>query len=203
MSARLASSGLALSALVATLCLVGCAAPAPLATPVASANRTASATQAGTQSAAQPASPATSTGAPSLTQPTAVDAQSYREAPTGNQLRYAFVSPSGAIYCAISDGLHTFAETGCQGDFVVPTLPKCDAPASNAPMVRFVDGVVRSECTTQGVFVGEKPQKVLPYGSSLTAMGYTCTSQTTGVTCTKTATGQSFTIAKEAITIKG
>ncbi len=86
---------------------------------------------------------------------------------------------------------------------MVPTLPQCDKPDSYGPMVRFVAGTVKAECTTQGIFVGEPGRKVLPYGSSITAMGYTCVSQPTGISCVKVATSQRFTMSSEALTTQG
>lgn len=88
---------------------------------------------------------------------------------------------SGTLRCGI-----TQSATGCQSTALVKNRPKCTDPDSRAPYVA-IDGSEPSEdgCTTQGVFIAEKPAKELLAGQSLTVDDATCTVVATGsVTCT-------------------
>ena len=115
-----------------------------------------------------------------------------------------FKSPSGNIYCAINPGSPSMA-VGCQANFLIASMPKCNDPNSLAPAVWVPadpNAKVVEDCVNQGFFVGEKP-KVLPYGKVLTAAGYRCESQPTGVRCGLDGTDRGFTIARQGIESSG
>lgn len=124
---------------------------------------------------AQPAATTTAAASPSASQ---MDLSVY--AATGGAGKGHYFT-SGALRCGI-----TQSTTGCQSTALVKNLPKCTDPASRAPYIA-IDGSEPSAdgCTTQGIFITEKPAKELLAGQSLTVDDATCTVVSTGsVTCT-------------------
>lgn len=154
-------------------------APAPTVTVTATASATPEpATTSATPSATttQASTTATTTrpsaDAPSAA-PKAVDPTAYIVADG----QYAFASPSGNLLCGLG------RQVGCMSPKTVANLPECDDPGvTNGPMVLLNRGGAQPMCTTQGVFV-YPDTKTLPYGSTITAAGVTCSSQPDGVRC--------------------
>lgn len=129
---------------------------------------------------------------PSTTQdPQVADVDEYR---VGDGVYFS--SPTGKIRCGESAGMY-----GCQFSGVIESMPECDDPASNAPMVWADEqGRITAECTNQGIFV-QPEMKELPYGSVLPVDDMKFISATDGVTL-ETPQGTGFTIAAEGITIR-
>lgn len=160
-------------------------------------------TQAGPSSIApSPQTTPPSTPPPTSSQPALVtqpppdaDAATYRE---GNN--YYFRTPSKSFVCGILETPLFEPPTvraGCQG----PTTP---VPADQRSCwkkwgpygIGVGETTARYLCLNQGIFY--QSEQVLPYGSSITAYGYTCTSREDGVTCRNDSTRRGFHIALKA-----
>lgn len=136
----------------------------------------------------------------------AVDPGLYEESGT-----YYFQSPTKTFKCAIvaPGSYDPGVVAGCQGPTTPVPAAQRDCWAKWGPYGSGV-GVGPSGaqylCLNQGFFVGaplnpgdsEGGGRVLPYGSSLSARGYTCTSATDGVSCANDANGHGFRIARQA-----
>lgn len=143
--------------------------------PLSSTTEQASSSPAERATTARPAVTTTAAASPSASQ---MDLSPY--AATGGAGKGHYFT-SGALRCGI-----TQSATGCQSTALVKNLPKCTDPASRAPHIA-IDGSEPSAdgCTTQGIFITEKPAKELLAGQSLTVDDATCTVVATGsVTCT-------------------
>lgn len=141
------------------------------------ASQTATAQPAGATTTADASSQSTTSTTPEPSAST-IDLSAY--AATGGAGKGHYFT-SGALRCGI-----TQSATGCQSTALVKNRPKCTDPDSRAPYVA-IDGSEPSEdgCTTQGVFIAEKPAEELLAGQSLTVDDAACTVVATGsVTCT-------------------
>ncbi|WP_241385109.1 hypothetical protein [Rhodococcus sp. CH91] len=112
---------------------------------------------------------------------------------------YYFSSPDGAFQCGIVR-LPTRTEAGCEG----PTDPI--PPRPDDCMVNWGQGI-RVQDTGEGGFVcsggpvylspdGVSP--VLPPGSELSQLGYTCSTTEVDVTCSNDTTGHGFRVAPDS-----
>ncbi|MEU5843720.1 hypothetical protein [Rhodococcus sp. NPDC047139] len=112
---------------------------------------------------------------------------------------YYFSSPDGTYRCGIVR-LPSRTEAGCEGltDPIPPRPEDC--------MVNWGQGI-RVQDTGEGAFVcsggpvylspdGASP--VLPPGSQLSQLGYTCSTSESDVTCTNDATGHGFRVAPDS-----
>lgn len=147
---------------------------------------------------------------------TATPTETATEEPTStSEPTYAPVDPAayhdedlGAYFFTAFDeqlrcGLFTEGDTrlsGCQGTVVVPSLPECDSPDSNAPIVTLGEsGPAFPECTTQGIFVVEETPE-LGVGQSITADTVTCARSEEAVTCHDEQSGYGFLASLEEFT---
>lgn len=130
------------------------------------------------------------TGEPTTPAPTfePVDPADYHDAGLG---AYFFTASEERLRC----GLFTEGDTklsGCQATAVVPSLPECDNPDSNAPIVTLGEtGPAFPECTTQGIFVVDDARE-LPVDRSITVDRITCSRDTAGISCHNEETGYGF-----------
>jgi hypothetical protein len=113
---------------------------------------------------------------------------------------YYFRSPSGKFSCGI---VTSPISAGCHGR----TSPVPPRPESCPPQISWAGGMSVSRdgktgfICTGGViyangFGGTDP--VLPYGHSLTVLGFSCTSAPSGISCTHLTTGHGFRIAADS-----
>ncbi|WP_261392671.1 DUF6636 domain-containing protein [Rhodococcus sp. BP22] len=110
----------------------------------------------------------------------------------------AWVSPSGNIWCRISEGTYG---SGCQArDAPVPDGANCVNPTFTVEQLSkgffLHPDSVEPSCFNQGVFTTEHPT-VLEYGQSVTTGGYTCVSRRSGMGCT-TGNGHGFELSTES-----
>lgn len=162
-----------------------------------------------------PATPAASTtaSAPASTTPApvAVDPAQFRQGDS-----YFFHSPSGTFACAILAGPNrpeSHLTTGCAGA-TAPSSPESEqclrSPGTHLSIGLAADGA-QYMCMTDGfdLYVGPKEGepptalpwgggRVLPYGSSLSADGFTCTAREDGITCANDGSKHGFTIARQS-----
>ncbi|GAB09109.1 hypothetical protein GOARA_028_00200 [Gordonia araii NBRC 100433] len=123
----------------------------------------------------------------------AVDPKEYATA-----LGVYFVTPSRNTYCGLSRLI-----SGCQSKRApVPKGANCvnpTFPVSQLAKGFYIeeDGPIVPSCFNQGVFVASDEQKVLPYGSKITAAGFTCTSSRERVSCTRNSDGHGFDLSTE------
>lgn len=112
---------------------------------------------------------------------------------------YFFTAFAEQLRC----GLFTEGETrlsGCQATVVVPSLPECDDPDSNAPIVTLGEtGPAFPECTTQGIFVVEETPE-LQVGQSITIDTITCSRDEDAVACHDDESGYGFLASPEEFT---
>ncbi|AUI57274.1 hypothetical protein [Amycolatopsis sp. BJA-103] len=118
--------------------------------------------------------------------------------------RYYFQSPSGKFHCGILGKVGSEpTSSGCHG----PTAPVPPRPSSCDENISwgggmFVDDTGHSAfICTGGVLYGSGfavEPKVLPYGSSLSVLGYTCQSAENGVRCAHDRTGRGFRISSSS-----
>ncbi|MEE2033409.1 hypothetical protein [Rhodococcus chondri] len=184
----------------AALLLAGCggSADGSEADTVAEATTT---TTAATTTTVEPAptSPSTTTVAPSTTpEPTETIAPptTLVDVEYEQNESYYFTSPDGQFQCGIVQ-LPSRTEAGCEGvtDPVPPRPDNC--------VVNWGHGI-RVQDTGPGTFLCsggpvylpvEGAAPALPAGSSLSELGYTCTTTAADVTCANDATGHGFTVA--------
>lgn len=110
----------------------------------------------------------------------------------------AFVSPSGNIWCRLGAAQYT---AGCQAEKApIPAGADC-AGSEMYPRDTLSRGFilgpdsVTPSCFNQGIFTSPE-KRVLAYGSSVSANGYTCVSRVEGVTCT-TGAGRGFVLSMQ------
>lgn len=111
-----------------------------------------------------------------------VDARDFQVAPD----RYAFVSPSQNVYCAVSTLPDDPAgAVGCQAVTSVPAAngTVCDNSATNSYAVRIDGGEVTQFCTNQGIYIPSSNPRTLEYGQILMVQSTPCTSTTTAISC--------------------
>jgi len=88
---------------------------------------------------------------------------------------------------------------GCQ---ILSQSTYCQSMNQPNSVTLSADGTVKPCSGLNCLGNGPTGVQVLPYGSSVTNFGYTCTSATTGVTCT-VASGKGFTINDASVTTVG
>ncbi|MFS8103842.1 hypothetical protein LFM09_42655 [Lentzea alba] len=113
---------------------------------------------------------------------------------------YYFRSPSGKFFCGI---VTAPMSAGCHG----PTSPVPPRPESCAPQISWGagmsvdrDGTTGFICTGGVIYANGfgETDPVLPYGHSLTVLGFSCTSAPAGIRCTHLTTGHGFRIATDS-----
>lgn len=110
----------------------------------------------------------------------------------------AFVSPTLNIWCRLGRAQYT---AGCQAKYApIPAGADCKGtdmyPLSTLSKGFMLEGdKVTPSCFNQGIFTSSE-RRVLPYGYSISANGYTCYSRSTGVTCT-TPSGRGFVLSMQ------
>ncbi|MFL1594894.1 hypothetical protein NQ854_18600 [Rhodococcus ruber] len=108
---------------------------------------------------------------------------------------YYFTSPDGGFRCGIV-ALPSRTEAGCEGvtDPVPPRPENCMVNWGNG--IRVVDaGPAEFMCSGGSVYTSGGDDPVLPSGSKLSKLGYTCEAAAADVSCVNDATGHGFTIA--------
>jgi len=143
-------------------------------------------------------STSTAVGAPPRgSQLTNADPAQYRD---GVRADVAFVSPTKNIWCRLGATRTTAgcqaktapvpagAEKSCAGNEMYP-------PSSLSRGFWFDGHSVVPTCFNQGIFTSPHP-KALPYGYTISANGYNCTSRETGMTCTNGA-GHGFVMSTQ------
>lgn len=198
MRSRLSSIAVAACA---ALVLTGCgssAADEPQAETSAAASSTSAPAVTTTE---QPATPTTTSATPETTPPapettppapetTLVDVEYERNE------SYYFASPDGAFQCGIVR-LPTRTEAGCEGatDPVPPQPDNCIVNWGHGIRVQDT-GPGEFLCSGGPVYLSpDGASPVLPPGSTLAKLGYTCTTTDVDVTCANDSTGHGFTIA--------
>ena len=117
--------------------------------------------------------------------------------PAGSSGLAHFRLPSGNIACTLTEGSATC--TIASATFTVPAVAGCTGTVGHT-VVLDAKGVT-TPCEpgpAPGVAGADVP--TLPYGSSSSLAGRTCTSATDGVTCTDAA-GTGFRLARESLTL--
>lgn len=115
----------------------------------------------------------------------------------------SFTSPSGRFTCGIMS-TYGGAErgAGCHGDTVNPPRPvTCDSHIHWGDGMQVGRGGAVSFLCTGGLIYGDSGSAsapALPYGSTVTAYGFSCTSASDGVSCLEVASGHGFRIAAES-----
>lgn len=117
-----------------------------------------------------------------------VDPADYHDEALG---AYFFTAASEELRCGLfTDG--KIRLSGCQATVVVPSLPECDDPDTNGPIVTIEDtGPAFPECTKQGIFIVEDAPE-LPVGGFITVGDITCFRDETVVACDNAKTGYGF-----------
>ncbi|WP_018178864.1 DUF6636 domain-containing protein [Jongsikchunia kroppenstedtii] len=134
---------------------------------------------------------------PRESQPETADPAHYRDG-IGDDV--AFVSPTKNIWCRLGAAKFTAgcqakdapvpagAEKSCAGNEMYP-------PNSLSRGFWFEGDSVVPSCFNQGIFTSPHP-KALPYGYTISANGYTCTSREDGMTCTN-GSGHGFVMSMQ------
>ncbi|OOL29653.1 hypothetical protein GQ85_24665, partial [Rhodococcus rhodochrous] len=127
--------------------------------------------------------------APESAPPTLADVQYERNE------SYYFTSPDGGFRCGIVK-LPSRTEAGCEGatDPVPPRPENCMVNWGNGIRVQDA-GPAEFMCSGGSVYTSGGDDPVLPSGSRLSKLGYTCETTDADVTCANDATGHGFTIA--------
>ncbi|NLU83228.1 DUF6636 domain-containing protein [Rhodococcus sp. HNM0569] len=187
---------LAVTAVGAALVLAGCGGSTQADAPAAS-TEVAAARATTTQ-----AEPSTTTPAPSTTteSSSAAPTTTLRDVEYERNESYFFTTPDGGFSCGIVK-LPSRTEAGCQG--ATSPVP----PRPEDCMVDWGHGV-RVENEGEGAFMcaggavytsgGDDPDPVLPAGSELSKLGYTCKTSATDVTCSNDETGHGFRVASDS-----
>jgi hypothetical protein len=113
---------------------------------------------------------------------------------------YGFVTPSGKWLCAITpaNGMVACAShtpgtpPGVPGPLQIPVQAPGPSAEANIVAIEAAKGP-SFQTANQPLFPGNP--NVLPYGSTLSADGFTCNVQFSGVSCREDATNQGFTIS--------
>ncbi|CCW14654.1 hypothetical protein ACWDT5_18615 [Rhodococcus aetherivorans] len=195
---RMSSIG---AAAVAVLALAGCGGTADGGEqPAAASSASAAATTTTTTAAPAPTAPGTTTATGTTT--TTPPAPAPDSAPTTladvqyeRNESYYFTSPDGGFRCGIVK-LPSRTEAGCEGatDPVPPRPENCMVNWGNGIRVQDA-GPAEFMCSGGSVYTSGGDDPVLPSGSRLSKLGYTCETTDADVTCANDATGHGFTIA--------
>ncbi|WP_407443441.1 hypothetical protein [Rhodococcus sp. (in: high G+C Gram-positive bacteria)] len=186
----------------AALVLAGCGS-STADEPPAETSATVSSTAPPATTTEQVAAPTTTSALPETTSPpeltpsapttTLVDVEYERNE------SYYFASPDGTFQCGIVR-LPSRTEAGCEG--VTDPVP----PRPESCVVNWGHGI-RVQDTGPGEFVcsggpvylsPEGASPALPPGSTLSELGYTCSTTAVDVTCTNDTTGHGFTVASSS-----
>lgn len=170
---------------------------------VSSPSTTTTVTAAATSTTTTTTAPTTTTTtAPTTTVPTTTTTTdtpvtTLVDVPYAHNESYFFTSPDGGFQCGIIK-LPDRTEAGCQGK---------TSPVPPRPADCMVDWgrSIRVENSGQGAFMcagglvytsgKEVPDAVLPAGSKLSELGYTCSTTATAVTCVNDETTHGFTVS--------
>ncbi|WP_432794301.1 hypothetical protein [Rhodococcus ruber] len=192
---RMSSIG---AAAVAVLALAGCGGSSEgVEQPAAASSSSAAVTTTTT------VAPAPTTTEPTSTTPVPESApagpESAAAAPADVQYErngsYYFTSPDGGFRCGIVK-LPSRTEAGCEGvtDPVPPRPENCMVNWGNGIRVQDA-GPAEFMCSGGSVYTSGGDDPVLPSGSTLSKLGYTCETTAADVSCVNDATGHGFTIA--------
>ncbi|MDM7490975.1 hypothetical protein QYS60_02920 [Rhodococcus sp. GXMU-t2271] len=187
---RMSSIG---AAAVAVLALAGCGSSSEDAGEPAAASSTSAAVTTTTTTTVAPAPTTTettsTTSVPESAPTTPADVQYERNE------SYYFTSPDGGFRCGIVK-LPSRTEAGCEGvtDPVPPQPENCMVNWGNGIRVQDT-GPAEFMCSGGSVYTSGGDDPVLPIGSKLSRLGYTCESTAADVSCVNDATGHGFTIA--------
>lgn len=150
------------------------------------------------------AAPTTTTVAPTTTTTTSepTTTTTVPEAPTSlvdvpyeRNESYYFTSPDGQFHCGIVK-LPTRTEAGCEGttDPVPPRPDDCVVNWGNGIRVEN-EGEGAFMCSGGPVYLSGDETAALPAGSTLSKLGFSCTTTEADVTCVNDDTGHGFTVA--------
>ncbi|MEZ5153031.1 hypothetical protein [Rhodococcus zopfii] len=108
---------------------------------------------------------------------------------------YYFTSPDGQFHCGIIK-LPTRSEAGCEGttDPVPPRPDDCVVNWGNGIRVAN-EGEGAFMCSGGPVYLSGDDTAALPAGSTLSKLGFSCSTTGTDVTCVNDDTGHGFTVA--------
>lgn len=108
---------------------------------------------------------------------------------------YYFTSPDGQFHCGIIK-LPTRSEAGCEGttDPVPPRPDDCVVNWGNGIRVEN-EGEGAFMCSGGPVYLSGDGTAALPAGSTLSKLGFSCTTTDADVTCRNDDTGHGFTVA--------
>lgn len=188
------------SSLVTAMALVGCSATpdspsTPVAVPTVTVTVETTVTAQPTEgSTLEPTAGDDDPSTPAEEEPREVDSDRFRSEWSDD--RYAFVSPSGNLECAIF-GSEDGPIAGCQGWILVDNLPECDDPmVTSSPAIDFHRGkAAEAYCISDGAFVFDDRQ-VLQYGEQLRVHGVSCASRPSGIECLDDSSGRGFVAAR-------
>lgn len=148
-------------------------------------------TEATTEAPTSEPTPAETTTEPAPEVPPTLEAVAFEQGES-----YYFTTPDGAFACGIVQ-LPGRTEAGCEGvtDPVPPQPESCVVNWGHG--MRVVDsGPGEFLCSGGPVYLPvEGSAEVLPAGSPLSQLGYTCETTEADVTCTNDSTGHGFTVA--------
>ncbi|MGX6508786.1 hypothetical protein [Rhodococcus sp. SJ-2] len=151
-------------------------------------------TEAVTEAPAPELAPAETTTEPAPEVPPTLEAVAFEQGES-----YYFTTPDGAFACGIVQ-LPGRTEAGCEGvtDPVPPQPESCVVNWGHG--MRVVDsGPGEFLCSGGPVYLPvEGSAEVLPAGSPLSQLGYTCETTEADVTCTNDSTGHGFTVASDS-----
>ncbi|MFZ4371781.1 MAG: hypothetical protein ACOYO2_00975 [Mycobacterium sp.] len=105
-----------------------------------------------------------------------------------------FGSPSGNIYCAITNGLDNGSTAAAW-----TTYCKSNTPPQTVSMDSQGLLTVCSDVSCMGNPMADGIEPELPYGESKLFGPFICVSETDGMNCTVAASGRGFTISKSGI----
>lgn len=113
---------------------------------------------------------------------------------------HKFITPSGNIWCLVSDGVDGTNGVVCEireHTYTPPPKPT-DCPLAWGDRVSLEPGSA-PEVHCHGDTIFEPGTPTLPYGQARSAGPIRCESQPTGVTCTEATTGHFFRISRESL----
>ncbi|QHE71156.1 DUF6636 domain-containing protein [Rhodococcus sp. WAY2] len=182
----------------AALTLAACGGSSEAVAPPTPTSTTTAAPVTTTTTTVPPVTTTTTTIAPTTT--TEAPTTTLVDVPYEHNESYFFTSPDGAFQCGIIK-LPSRTEAGCQGS----TSPVPPRPADC--MVDWGHGI-RVENEGEGAFMcagglvytsgDAEPDPVLPAGSKLTELGYSCSTTATAVTCANDETSHGFTVSPDS-----
>jgi hypothetical protein len=110
---------------------------------------------------------------------------------------HKFITPSGNIWCLVSDGTNGVVCEIREHTYTAPPKPT-DCPLAWGDRVSLEPGSA-PEVHCHGDTIFETGTPTLPYGQARSAGPVRCESQPTGVTCTEATSGHFFRISRESL----